>query len=63
MNAKASELKKELERLFESATMESERRSKPKMFPVEMSDETKEAFDSIEKTVNEMIKGSLRPDV
>ena len=63
MNAKASELKKELERLFESATMESERRSKPKMFPVEMSDETKDAFASIEKAVNEMIKGSLRPDV
>ena len=34
MNAKASELKKELERLFESATMESERRSKPKKFHV-----------------------------
>ena len=63
MNAKASELKKELERLFESATMESERRSKPKMFPVEMSDETKDAFDSIEKAVNGMIQGSLRPDV
>ena len=49
MNAKASDLKKELERLFESATMESERRSKPKTFPVEMSDETKAAFDSVEK--------------
>ena len=49
MNAKASDLKKELERLFESATRESERRSKPKTFPVEMSDETKAAFDSVEK--------------
>ena len=62
MNAKASELKKELERLFESATMESERRSKPKMFPVEMSDETKDAFDSVEKAVNGMIQGSLDPE-
>ena len=34
MNAKASDLKKELERLFESATMESEQRSKPKKFHV-----------------------------
>ena len=62
MNAKASELKKELERLFESATMESERRSKPKIFPVEMSDETKDAFDSIEKAVNGMIQGSFDPE-
>ena len=61
MNAKASDLKKELERLFESATRESERRSKPKMFPVEMSDETKDAFDSVEKAVNGMIQGSLDP--
>ena len=59
MNAKVSDLKKELERLFESATMESERRSKPKTFPVEMSDETKAAFDSVEKAVNEMIQGAL----
>ena len=63
MNAKASELKKELERLFESATRESERRSKPKTFPVEMSDETKAAFDSVEKTVNETIQQSLDPKV
>lgn len=63
MNAKASELKKELERLFESATRESERRSKPKTFPVEMSDETKDAFDSVEKTVNGMIQQSLDPKV
>ena len=62
MNAKASELKKELERLFESATTESERRSKPKTFPVEMSDETKDAFDSVEKAVNGMIQGSLDPE-
>ena len=59
MNAKASDLKKELERLFDAATEESERRSRPKVFPVEMSDETKEAFDSVEKAVNEMIRGSL----
>ena len=63
MNAKASDLKKELERLFESATRESERRSKPKAFPVEMSDETKAAFDSVEKTVNETIQQSLDPKV
>ena len=62
MNVKASELKKELERLFESATMESERRSRPKTFPVEMSDETKDAFDSVEKAVNGMIQGSLDPE-
>ena len=61
MNAKASELKKELERLFESATRESERRSRPKVFPVEMSDAIKDAFDSVEKAVNEMIQGSLNP--
>ena len=63
MNAKASDLKKELERLFESATRESERRSKPKTFPVEMSDEVKEAFGSVEKAVNEMIQQSLDPKV
>ena len=63
MNAKASDLRKELERLFESVTRESEWSSKPKTFPVEMSDETKDAFDSIEKAVNGMIQGSLRPDV
>ena len=51
----------ELERLFESATRESERRSKPKTFPVEMSDATKAAFDSVEKAVNGMIQGSLDP--
>ena len=63
MNAKASDLKRELERLFESATMESERRSRPKVFPVEMSDAIKDAFDSVEKAVNEMIQGSFKPDV
>ena len=62
MNAKASDLRKELERLFEAATRESERRSKPKTFPVEMSDETKAAFDSVEKAVNGMIQGSLNPE-
>ena len=61
MNSKANDLRKELERLFESATMESERRSKPKTFPVEMSDEVKEAFGSVEKAVNVMIQGSLDP--
>lgn len=61
MNSKANDLKKELERLFESATRESEGRSKPKTFPVEMSDETKASFDSVEKAVNEMIRGSLDP--
>ena len=63
MNSKANDLKKELERLFESATRESERRSQPKTFPVEMSDETKAAFDSVEKTVNETIQQSLDPKV
>lgn len=62
MNAKASDLRKELERLFEAATRESERRSKPKTFPVEMSDETKAAFSSVEKAVNGMIQGSLNPE-
>ena len=62
MNAQVSDLKKELERLFESATRESERRAKPKTFPVEMSDETKDAFDSVEKAVNGMIQGSLDPE-
>ena len=61
MNLKANNLKKELERLFESATLESERRSKPKTFPVEMSDDVREAFDSVEKAVNGMIQGSLDP--
>ena len=62
MNSKANDLKKELERLFESATRESEGRSKPKTFPVEMSDETKAAFDSVEKAVNGMIQGSFDPE-
>ena len=62
MNSKANDLKKELERLFESATSESEWRSKPKTFPVEMSDETKAAFDSVEKAVNGMIQGSFDPE-
>ena len=62
MNAKANDLKMELERLFEAATRESERRSKPKTFPVEMSDAIKDAFDSVEKSVNEMIQGSLNPE-
>ena len=61
MNANASDLRKELERLFDAATRESEWRSKPKTFPVEMSDETKAAFDSVEKAVNGMIQGSLDP--
>ena len=61
MNTKANDLKKELERLFESATRESERRSRPKTFPVEMSDETKAAFDSVEEAVNGMIQGSFEP--
>ena len=63
MNAKASDLKKELKRLFDAATEESERRSRPKVFPVEMSDAIKDAFDSVEKAVNEMIQGSFKPDV
>lgn len=63
MNAKASDLKKELKRLFDAATKESERRSRPKVFPVEMSDAIKDAFDSVEKAVNEMIQGSFKPDV
>ena len=61
MNANASDLRKELERLFDAATRESEWRSKPKTFPVEMSDETKAAFDSVEKAVNGMIQGALDP--
>ena len=61
MNSKADGLKKELERLFDAATRVSELRSRPKTFPVEMPDETKAAFDSVEKAVNEMIEGSLDP--
>ena len=63
MNAKASDLKKELERLFDAVTRECERRSKPKKFPVEMSAEVKAAFDSVEKSVNETIRLSLDPKV
>ena len=61
MKAKANDLRKELERLFEAATRESKRRSKPKTVPVEMSDETKAAFDSVEEAVNGMIQGSFDP--
>ena len=61
MKAKTNDLRKELERLFEAATRESKRRSKPKTFPVEMSDETKAAFDSVEEAVNGMIQGSFDP--
>ena len=61
MSTKTNDLKKELERLFEAATEESKRRSNPTTCFVEMSEETKDAFDAIEKNVNGMIQKSLDP--
>ena len=62
MNAKASDLKGELERLFDAETLKSELRAEPKTHSIEMSDETKDAFDSVEKAVEGMICGSFDPE-
>ena len=62
MKDKARELKQKLERIFEAATAESERRACPKNCEVLMDDETRAAFDSVEASMQEAILQSLDPD-
>lgn len=62
MTDKERELKQKLERIFEAATAESERRARPKNGEVLMDDETRAAFDSVEASTQEAIRQSLDPD-
>ena len=62
MTDKARELKQQLERIFEAATAEGERRACPANGEVMMDDETRAAFDSIEASMMEAIRQSLDPD-